>query len=237
VTQLPTNDLKDEAAMVSSPGPRRRSVLRGIVTAGALGATGSVTGLPVGAEPAVAAGTGPAVGSAAGADVLVVITLTGGFDGLSAVVPVDDENYRSARPTLAVPADRLARLNGEFGLSPALHQLHRWWREGSLAVVQAVGQPRGSRSHVTASAALQAGGWLDRALGHPPTPWSTAYRGAGAAPGALGRSATGFRTAADFDLTGLTGTARSRWLAGLGRLAAAGTRIPIWGPGCARWPR
>src|SRR5688572_17151323 len=56
-------------------------------------------------------------------DVLVVLSLRGGFDGLSAVVPHGDPEYYRARPTIGVPAARLIGANSMFGLNPALAPL------------------------------------------------------------------------------------------------------------------
>lgn len=213
----------------------RRSLLRGVVTTGAVGTAAAVADLAGGVRSAAAAGPGPAAAAAAAQqhDVLVVLTLRGGFDALSAVVPAGDEEYLRARPTIGIPADRLLALDSRFGLHPAMHPLRRWWREGALAVVHAVGQPGAGRSHLLASAALDSGGqrdvggWLDRALGSvTSTAWPAAYLGSTTLPGSLraasahGGQAVGLKSAAELDLTGLTGTARSRWLAALTALHA-----------------
>jgi uncharacterized protein (DUF1501 family) len=108
-----------------------------------------------------------------GGDVLVVLSLHGGFDGLSAVVPTGDPDYYKARPTIAVPRDRLLAVDGMFGLHPALAPLLPLWQGGQLAAVHAVGQPNVSRSHFTAMEELERAapgtsirtGWLDRMLG------------------------------------------------------------------------
>ena len=57
---------------------------------------------------------------------LVVVFLSGGFDGNNVLVPMDAaySDYAKARPSLALPKDCLVRLSSshighQFGLSPA----------------------------------------------------------------------------------------------------------------------
>jgi uncharacterized protein (DUF1501 family) len=120
-------------------------------------------------------------GTTAG-DTLVVLSLRGGFDGLSAVVPHGDPDYYKARPTIGVPKAKLIGGDAMFGLHPALAPLLPLWQGGQLAAVTAVGQPNPSRSHFAAMEEMEraaAGtsirtGWLDRMLGltNPTNPWT-----------------------------------------------------------------
>ncbi|MEU4692921.1 DUF1501 domain-containing protein [Actinoplanes sp. NPDC023714] len=106
-------------------------------------------------------------------DTLVVISLHGGFDGLSAVAPIGDPDYYRARPTIAVPKSTVIAGDGTFGLHPALAPLLPQWKAGRLAAVHAVGQPNPTRSHFAAMEAMEnaapgtseRSGWLDRMLG------------------------------------------------------------------------
>ncbi|MEV6346846.1 DUF1501 domain-containing protein [Actinoplanes sp. NPDC051851] len=106
-------------------------------------------------------------------DVLVVVSLHGGFDGLSAIAPVGDAEYYRARPTIGVPKNLILDGDGSFGLHPALAPLLPLWRNGSLAAVHAVGQPNPTRSHFAAMEAMENAapgtdlrtGWLERMLG------------------------------------------------------------------------
>ncbi|GAA2846577.1 hypothetical protein Acy02nite_04640 [Actinoplanes cyaneus] len=106
-------------------------------------------------------------------DTLVVISLRGGFDGLSAIVPIGDPGYYAARPAIAVPKEKVIGGDGSFGLHPALSPLLPLWKSGKLAAVHAVGQPNPTRSHFAAMEALEnaapgtslRSGWLDRMLG------------------------------------------------------------------------
>lgn len=119
----------------------------------------------------VAFAAGPSTG-----DVLVVLSLRGGFDGLSAVAPVADPAYQAARPTIGLPQGAALQLDSTFGMHPALAPLMPWWRSGSLAVVHAVGQSDPTRSHFKAMEEMERAapgsslrtGWLDRVLGLRP---------------------------------------------------------------------
>ena len=78
---------------------------------------------------------------------LVLIELAGGLDGLSAVVPYADAAYAKARPTLAVPAGDIIKLNDTVGLHPAFASLVDAWKAGDFAIVQGVGYPDPNLSH------------------------------------------------------------------------------------------
>ncbi len=106
-------------------------------------------------------------------DVLVVLSLRGGFDGLSAVVPGGDPDYYRLRPTIAVPQSALLPLDATFGLHPAMAPLLPLWRSGALGAVHGVGQSNASRSHFAAMEQMERAapgtslrtGWLDRTSG------------------------------------------------------------------------
>ena len=106
-------------------------------------------------------------------DTLVVLSLRGGFDGLSAVPPVGDPDYAPARPDIAVPVGAALPLDATFGLHPALAPLMPFWTAGTFGVVHAVGQAAATRSHFAAMDELERAapgthlrtGWLDRTLG------------------------------------------------------------------------
>ncbi|MFC7531038.1 DUF1501 domain-containing protein [Actinoplanes sp. GCM10030250] len=106
-------------------------------------------------------------------DTLVVISLRGGFDGMSAIAPIGDPGYVKARPTIALPTSTVIAGDGTFGLHPALAPLLPQWKAGKLAAVHAVGQANPTRSHFAAMEAMEnaapgtsiRSGWLDRTLG------------------------------------------------------------------------
>ena len=104
---------------------------------------------------------------------LVVLSLRGGFDGLSAVVPAGDPNYYAKRQGVAVPAGQLKRIDSMFGLHPVMAPLYPLWDAGKLAAVHAVGQDTPTRSHFAAMDEMERAapgsslrtGWIDRTLG------------------------------------------------------------------------
>ncbi|MBC8138049.1 MAG: DUF1501 domain-containing protein [Fibrella sp.] len=113
-----------------------------------------------------------------GRDVVVNIFLRGAADGLSLVVPYGEDEYFKARPTLALAAPKKGNagsaldLNGFFGLHPALSPLLPLYKDGTLAVLHAVGSGDQTRSHFEAMATMERGeykeagrearGWLAR---------------------------------------------------------------------------
>ncbi len=108
-----------------------------------------------------------------GSGKLVFVLLRGGLDGLSAVVPYGDRDYRDVRGPLAFKKTDLEVLNDQFGLAPGLHPLKQLWDQGELAVVHAMAIPYRTRSHFDGQAILETGldaprgssdGWLNRLL-------------------------------------------------------------------------
>lgn len=110
--------------------------------------------------------------AATSADTLVVVSLRGGFDGLSAVAPIGETRYAELRPTIGTPASLAKKVDDTFGLHPAMKPLYRLWDKEKLAVVHAVGQEVVSRSHAVAATEMDRGaptatirsGWIDRML-------------------------------------------------------------------------
>jgi uncharacterized protein (DUF1501 family) len=102
---------------------------------------------------------------------ILVVLLRGGMDGLTAVAPVGDSIYTRIRPTTAV--QQTLRLDGSFGLHPALSHLHSIWSQGQLAIVHSTGFDYSGRSHFEGQDIMQTGmtkpytspsGWLGRAM-------------------------------------------------------------------------
>lgn len=109
--------------------------------------------------------------------VLVTIFQRGAVDGLNMVVPHGESEYYNLRPTIAVPkpgkTDGAVDLDGHFGLHPSLQALEPFWKNKSLAIVDAVGSPDNTRSHFDAQDYMESGtpgnkgtkdGWLNRVL-------------------------------------------------------------------------
>ena len=103
----------------------------------------------------------------------VFVLLRGGFDGLAALVPYGDPDYRALRGTLAFEESDVAALDDTFGLAPGLAPLRALWDANELALVHAMAIPHRTRSHFDGQAVLETGldrpagssdGWLNRLL-------------------------------------------------------------------------
>ncbi len=101
---------------------------------------------------------------------LVFVLLRGGLDGLSAVVPYGDRDYRRLRGEMAFDKSDLMVLTDTFGLAPGLHPLKPLWDQGELAIAHAMAIPYRTRSHFDGQAILETGlekprgssdGWLN----------------------------------------------------------------------------
>ncbi|KAB2963702.1 MAG: DUF1501 domain-containing protein [Thermoanaerobaculia bacterium] len=119
-------------------------------------------------------------------EILVVLFLRGGQDGLSLVVPsagFDRGRYEALRPALRLPASSIAAhplgsLPGpdgavQLGLHPAAAPLHELYVDGHLSVVVAAGMAANERSHFDSMNWMELGtpgvnntttGWITRHL-------------------------------------------------------------------------
>ena len=79
--------------------------------------------------------------------VLVVLSMSGGNDGLNTLVPYTNSNYYDYRRTLGVQEDQVLKINDEVGFHPSMTELKDMYDEGNVAVIQGVGYPHPSRSH------------------------------------------------------------------------------------------
>ncbi len=111
---------------------------------------------------------------------LVCIFLRGGADTLNMFIPYADDTYYKIRPTISIPhpksskgSDSSIKLDDFYSLHPKLSALLPIYKEGRLAVVQAVGtdNPTGSHfetqdqmEHGDAFKKTAGGGWLARYL-------------------------------------------------------------------------
>src|SRR5260221_5703360 len=89
----------------------------------------------------------PAAVPAPYGNVLILVELKGGNDGLNTVVPYTDAAYYSLRPRIAIARDTVLQLDSRSGLHPALQPLMPIWQAGELAVIQSVGYPGANLSH------------------------------------------------------------------------------------------
>ena len=80
-------------------------------------------------------------------NVLAVLSLSGGNDGLNTVIPYNSGLYRDYRPTLSIAENQVIPLNDELGLHPTMAPLKRFWDAGKLAIFLGIGYPSPSYSH------------------------------------------------------------------------------------------
>src|SRR5437660_3174655 len=118
-------------------------------------------------------------------NVLLIIQLDGGNDGLRTLVPLTDPQLHDLRPKLAGPmVSQALPLTTDYGLNHNLGGIKSLWDSGKVAIVQGVGYPNPTFSHFESIRIWETGdptrrqvdGWLGRTLakaydsfGHPLT--------------------------------------------------------------------
>ncbi|MFX1672418.1 DUF1501 domain-containing protein [Paraburkholderia sp. A2WS-5] len=155
-----------------------------LAAAAAMTAAGAASWLPAAAH---AQGNMAAQRRASGYDnLLILVELKGGNDGLNTVVPFADPLYYRYRANIGVRRDDAIQLDERTALHPALAPLMPMWREHELAIVQGVSYAQPNLSHFrsieiwdTASNADQylREGWLTRAFASAPVPTGFAADG------------------------------------------------------------
>jgi uncharacterized protein (DUF1501 family) len=156
---------------------RRRTFLRTTFSAAALGALSeSIPGVAFAAAPP----------GANYRNLLVLIELKGGNDGLNTLIPYTDTTYYALRPKIAIARDTVVQLSDRAGLHPSLAPLLPMWKERQLAVLQGVGYADPNLSHFrsieiwdTASKPDEylTEGWLSRTFNTAPVPRAFAADG------------------------------------------------------------
>ncbi len=136
-----------------------------------LAATGSAV---LGFQQTAPAFWGQIADQAAGQEnILIVVQLTGGNDGLNTIVPYTQDEYYKQRPKLAVPKNDVLKIDDEFGFNPALDGFSELFEAGLLSVVQGVGYAQPNRSHFESmdiwhtcqrKTGERNDGWLGRAI-------------------------------------------------------------------------
>ncbi len=79
--------------------------------------------------------------------ILVIIQLSGGNDGLNTIVPYRNDIYYKSRPSIAIPSDKVLKLNDELGFNPALESLRGLYDNAQISIINNVGYPNPDRSH------------------------------------------------------------------------------------------
>lgn len=113
-------------------------------------------------------------------NVLVVVQLSGGNDGLNTVVPFTSHDYYAARPVIAIRRQTLVPISRDLALHPSLRALKPIFDAGQLAIVNGCGHPSPSRSHFRSleiwhtgdTADANAPGWLASLLSLKRAAWA-----------------------------------------------------------------
>jgi uncharacterized protein (DUF1501 family) len=176
---------------------KRRDFLKAglVFGAGAAGLAAGYAAVPDAFARAVYAAKKEGMGND---NILVMIQLAGGNDGLRTVVPIADPKLHDLRPKLAGSmVSQALPISNEYGLNHSLSGIKGLWDKGKVAIVQGVGYPNPTFSHFESIRIWETGdptrrqvdGWLGRTLatsydsnGHPLTGCAC---GATGVPGAL----------------------------------------------------
>lgn len=85
--------------------------------------------------------------SGAGQRILVIIEMSGGNDGPSALVPYSMDNYHRLRKVTRIPEQQVIKLNDDVGLNPNLRPFKELLDQGKFAAIPGVGYPNPNYSH------------------------------------------------------------------------------------------
>jgi uncharacterized protein (DUF1501 family) len=148
----------------------------------------------------------PRASSARGYEnLLILIELKGGNDGLNTVIPFADPAYYQLRKNIGIKREQAIQLDERTGLHPSLQALMPLWRDRQLAIVQGVSYAQPNLSHFrsieiwdTASRSDQylREGWLTRAFAQMPVPAGFAADGVVIGSAEMGPLANGARAIA-----------------------------------------
>ena len=119
---------------------RRRFLSTGAASAAVISGSANIPSLLLEAAAAPA-------GDAAQDNVLIVLQLSGGNDGLNTVVPFADDIYGSNRFQTRLAKSAVHKINDYVGFHPAMKEMHRLYQDGGLSIVQGVGYENPNRSH------------------------------------------------------------------------------------------
>ncbi|GAA4466298.1 DUF1501 domain-containing protein [Nibrella saemangeumensis] len=106
-------------------------------------------------------------------NIMVLVQLAGGNDGLNTVIPYHNDTYYAKRPNLAIPKTSVLPVTDQQGFHPALKTLRELYDNGKVSVVQNVGYQNPNRSHFRSTDIWQSGssateywteGWVGRYL-------------------------------------------------------------------------
>ncbi|WP_342077178.1 DUF1501 domain-containing protein [Yoonia sp. SS1-5] len=120
----------------------------------------------------------PAVGFAqnlatADGNILILVELAGGNDGLNTVIPIKNPTYRLLRPEIGLHSSDTLTLDADTGLHPSMRAAADLWERGEMQIIEGVGYPDPNRSHFRSIEIWNAGlgaqtkttqGWISHAF-------------------------------------------------------------------------
>lgn len=144
--------------------PNRRRFLQAL-------AGGAAVALPQVTLPGFVAqaGTVPS-----GKNILVLVELAGGNDGLNTVIPIRDAAYRALRPEIGIREADSLPIDADTGLHSSMADCAALWERGELQIIEGVGYPNPNRSHFRSIEIWNSGlgangksrqGWVSTAFG------------------------------------------------------------------------
>ncbi|HYS63043.1 MAG TPA: DUF1501 domain-containing protein [Paraburkholderia sp.] len=138
-------------------------------------------------------------------NLLILVELKGGNDGLNTVIPFADPTYYQLRKNIGIKREQAIQLDERTALHPSLQPLMPLWQSRQLALVQGVSYAQPNLSHFrsieiwdTASRSDQylREGWLTRAFAQTPVPAGFAADGVVIGSAEMGPLANGARAIA-----------------------------------------
>jgi len=87
----------------------------------------------------------------------LLVFLRGGYDAANVLVPRSSGFYYEARPNIALPNESLLEINADWGLHPALKEVHALYQKGEAAFVPFAGTEDLSRSHFETQDSIELG--------------------------------------------------------------------------------
>ena len=105
--------------------------------------------------------------------ILIVVQLSGGNDGINTIIPYADPEYGRARRRLRIAETDMLKVDKQRAFHSSLKGMFEIMKSGKLAVVQGVGYPNPNRSHFKSMDIWHSAdptardlryGWLGRAL-------------------------------------------------------------------------
>jgi uncharacterized protein (DUF1501 family) len=166
-------------------------------------AAGATLWLPRAFGAQAAAQSGPM--SRGYGNLLILVELKGGNDGLNTVIPFADPTYYQLRKNIGIKREQAIQLDERTALHPSLQPLMPLWQSRQLAIVQGVSYAQPNLSHFrsieiwdTASRSDQylREGWLTRAFAQTPVPAGFAADGVVIGSAEMGPLANGARAIA-----------------------------------------